>query len=79
MLSIHAVALNDLAAVGKGHGMWLQTVSLLPNAQMIRMWCLSVFFQNGMGPRMDDSKVGLWKNVWEQEDEDFRRCRVAQR
>ncbi|XP_075888169.1 uncharacterized protein LOC142892035 [Nelusetta ayraudi] len=35
--------------------------------------------KNGMGPRMDDSKVGLWKNVWEQEDEDFRRCRVAQR
>lgn len=30
---------------------------------------------------MDDSTVASWKNVWdhEDEDEDFRRCRVAQR
>ncbi|XP_040908154.1 schwannomin-interacting protein 1-like isoform X1 [Toxotes jaculatrix] len=31
----------------------------------------------GTGVRMEDSQGGVWRGVWEEEEEDFRRCRVA--
>lgn len=40
---------------------------------------LPVFLQRGTGVRMDDGQGGVWTDVWEEEEEDFRRCRVAQR
>ncbi|XP_040908155.1 schwannomin-interacting protein 1-like isoform X2 [Toxotes jaculatrix] len=33
--------------------------------------------KRGTGVRMEDSQGGVWRGVWEEEEEDFRRCRVA--
>ncbi|XP_051250890.1 schwannomin-interacting protein 1 [Dicentrarchus labrax] len=35
--------------------------------------------KRGTGVRMDESQGGVWRDVWEEEEEDFRRCRVTQR
>ncbi|XP_038564826.1 schwannomin-interacting protein 1 isoform X1 [Micropterus salmoides] len=33
--------------------------------------------QRGAGVRVPESQGGVWRDVWEEEEEDFRRCRVA--
>ncbi|XP_073335028.1 uncharacterized protein [Pagrus major] len=33
----------------------------------------------GTGVRVEESQGGVWRDVWEEEEEDFRRCRVTQR
>ncbi|XP_041807541.1 schwannomin-interacting protein 1 [Chelmon rostratus] len=35
--------------------------------------------KRGTEVRMEDSQGGMWGDVWEEEEEDFRRCRVTQR
>ncbi|KAL7389879.1 hypothetical protein ABVT39_011452 [Epinephelus coioides] len=33
--------------------------------------------KRGTGLRMEDGRGGVWRDMWEEEDEDFRRCRVS--
>ncbi|XP_070773699.1 schwannomin-interacting protein 1 [Enoplosus armatus] len=33
--------------------------------------------KRGTGVRMEESQGGVWRDVWEEEEEDVRRCRVA--
>ncbi|XP_036974331.1 schwannomin-interacting protein 1-like [Acanthopagrus latus] len=35
--------------------------------------------KRGTGVSVEESQGGVWRDVWEEEEEDFRRCRVTQR
>uniref|UniRef100_UPI0037E8F44F schwannomin-interacting protein 1-like n=1 Tax=Semicossyphus pulcher TaxID=241346 RepID=UPI0037E8F44F len=47
----------------------VNTVHAVDGAQLRR--------QRGTGVRMGECQGGVWRNVWEEEEEDLRRCRVA--